>query len=77
LACCCGIIEFDINVFETGLEKCLKSKEIKNSKRMLMTGISYKKSACYKCWFYKQMVAEKNFVTSKEILEYGKQKIDE
>jgi MoaA/NifB/PqqE/SkfB family radical SAM enzyme len=77
LACCCGMNEFDINVFETGLEKCLKSKLIKNSKRMLMTGISCEESACYKCWFYKQIEIENNFITSKEILEYAKQAIDE
>ncbi|MBD5405322.1 radical SAM protein [bacterium] len=61
LACCCNYLNpFDINVFETGLTKCLKSKMIRKTKKMLMGGKPYKKSPCYNCWFYKKVMMEKD-----------------
>ena len=60
LACCCNYENpFGINVFETGLVKCLKSRMVRKTKKMLMGGRSYKKSPCYNCYFYKKVMKEK------------------
>ena len=68
LGCCCNYKQpFDINVFEVGLKKCLDSKVVRKSKKMLMGGKIYKKSPCYNCWFYKSLLESKNFITEDEL----------
>lgn len=56
---------FDINVFETGLVKCLKSKMIRKTKKMLMGGKLYKKSPCYNCELFHRALKEKGISLKK------------
>ena len=67
LGCACNYENpFDINVFETGLVKCLNSRMIRKTKKMLMGGKPYKKSPCYNCEFYKYEL-QQNFITKEDI----------
>ncbi|MBD5405324.1 radical SAM protein [bacterium] len=67
LGCACNYeYPFNINVFETGLTKCLKSKIVRKTKKMLMGGKPYKKSPCYNCEYYKYKL-QGNFITKEDI----------
>ncbi|MCL2439059.1 MAG: hypothetical protein FWD15_00945 [Alphaproteobacteria bacterium] len=70
LGCCSSHLSpgsFGLNVFEKGLEKCLDSDIIKETKAMLMGGGICENSPCFKCQFYKTMQAENYFLTEREI----------
>lgn len=72
LGCCCKFTNlYKENVFELGLEKVLKSKTVKKTKKMLMGKYQnrnfIKKLPCYNCFFYKNMKKENNFITKEEV----------
>jgi hypothetical protein len=67
LACCCGYEEFDIDIFETGLEECLNSALIKNTKKMLLGGNVEKNSPCATCAHYRKYAIGNNLVKIKEL----------
>jgi len=67
--CCTNVHRsFGLNVFELGLEKSLNSKVVKETKEMLMGGKICEDSPCKDCWFFKQLVSEKNLVKEEEIM---------
>ena len=72
LGCCVNFLHnYDLNVFELGLEKVLKSKVVKQTKKMLMGKYKdkdfIKSFPCYNCWFYQKMKKENDFITKEEV----------
>ena len=72
LGCTCKFKNlYKDNVFELGLEKVLKSKVVKQTKKMLMGKYKdkdfIKSFPCYNCWFYQKMKKENDFITKEEV----------
>lgn len=72
LGCCVKFKNlYGINVFETGLEKALKSKIVRRTRKLLMGKYQNKKFAkklpCYDCWYYKEMVKNNKFITKEDL----------
>ncbi len=68
LGCCCVYLnDFKCNVFNVGLEKALKSKEVRYAKRLL-TGKCMQDNTidipCNDCPYYLKMKKNKNFISS-------------
>lgn len=70
---CCLIFreDYGVNVFESSLEKALKSDKFYYSKQMLMNKAPQKNGLhCSTCLYYKTMQETNSFITEDEILEY-------
>lgn len=70
LGCCCNGKKSFGNVFTDGLEKCLKNREYKNMKKVVLGLRDSRDSPCSECDVYKIYVS-KNPLEVKYLLEWG------
>lgn len=69
---CCAVYKSNlgVNAFKSNLLKCIKSKNVKYAKNMLLGRVKAKPDiTCTYCDIYKQMVKHNNFVKTPELIE--------